>query len=226
MMCNVWVLASQEADKQFDTIEMSQSEIEKVWKNINFRKTAVLRSELKGSLMSFDVSQQEEIVMGLDDNLIVILSDRGQIIDAYRFETSGIYRVMWNGGHLLIYTVRGSHLIEVSKDGNLIGMKKYDDSSFKNTTIANEWRNSWKKTTERYRYEARERVGFSGDVRTQLVQIDENGQQKMLYNIKSEKMAETIAGFIVGGLMMSCALLMVSDYHKISLKQLFRKRFE
>ena len=95
---------------------------------------------LSSSVVSFDVSENGMVVLGLNGDEIAVLDRDNKPIHDFHFKTNGSFYVRWHEENIVLILVRSSLTVEFSLDGDIIDVSAFDDGSFNNNKILNEIR--------------------------------------------------------------------------------------
>ena len=174
----------------FDTVEISEDEIARVWPKFNFRKSEdeVTLENIGLPIESFDVAENGRLLLGFKGNKIAIV-DENNILNLFEFKTEGVFYVQWNGDNFLLYIVRGSIILELSQDGQLINYIETDTTSFQNVQLWNQACNRHKIDLGQYSYELQNKnwlENFGKVAYSQLIRSDANGNSVILYDAGSQ----------------------------------------
>lgn len=195
------------ADYGFKTSELSADEIKQIWQSIDVRSLADLLSlnDIESSIVSFDVSDDGEILLGFEGNKFAVVDGTG-VVNLYEFTNDGIFYVQWNGDNILLLLVRGSIVIEINSDGHLVNMIKADESSSENNSIWNYLSRRKCIRQGEYSYCIRNDMGlfnFFTSSYSQLIKTDSNGNTTVIYDISDTIIAKMI-------ILLFCAVVLVA----------------
>ena len=136
---------------------------------------------IKGYIRCFDVNEQGMIVVGtgmFSNNKICIYNSDGEYQYGFDYYSTGSYAVGWNGENILIYSVRGNLVTEVTSNGEVISVLKIKETD----DIHSRW--------NYVQYSKKKVVGEVTYKRTvfKITKIDELGQKIIVYRASPLKM--------------------------------------
>lgn len=182
----------------FETVDLSADEIEMVWNNIKLEKDHINSlSDCSSSIVSFDVSKDGYILLGLKDKTIVIADQSGNILKSFKFITNGTFYVKWEDSNFLLMLVRSSLIIELTPEGQLVNITQTDDNDVNNKL----WRTVKQKeiSVDDSKYIIRNKFGplniISGSY-SQLVKIDNTKKETILYDVNTEQLTKVCIALI------------------------------
>ena len=110
------------------TTDLSQEEMKMILQNIDI--TVVDHEGVKIPIECFDVNDKEFIAIGGSDsiNKTIYLYDKTQFVRGYTFKDNGSYGLEWNGENIQIHFVRGNITVEINMNGEIISIRKIQDS--------------------------------------------------------------------------------------------------
>lgn len=184
----------------FDTVTLSEDKVKQIWENINVRTITdpVSLSNIELPIVSFDVSENGEILLGFKENKIAVI-DEDEVLHFFEFVTAGSYYVQWNDHNILLLLVRSSVVVELSQDGQLVNMILTDDHSMQNQSLWRQLINKTQINIGQSSYSMRNDMGilnFFASSYSQLVKTDSNGNSTMIYDVNSAQLAGTIIELI------------------------------
>lgn len=198
--CNIISIS---AVDEFDTIQLTESEINRVWQSINLQlvKDVTSINEFSVPIVNFDVSKSRNIVMGLSDKQILVLDPDGNISNLFTFETYGSFYVKWNGNNLLLFLVRSSIIVEFTLNGDLVSMVDTDDNSINNNALWNEFTKVKNIKIDNYDYYVENKMGFfdlfACQRHNRLITIDPHGNKAVLYDVNNFQVVKIAVMFFV-----------------------------
>lgn len=95
---------------------------------------------LSSTVVSFDVSENGMVVLGLRGDEIAVLDSDNKPIHDFHFKTNGSFYVRWHEENIVLILVRSSLTVEFTLDGDIIDVSAFDDGSGNNNKILNEIR--------------------------------------------------------------------------------------
>lgn len=151
------------ADMGYETLPLPQEEIDRIWDDIEFEVMSNHASldEFSTSIITFDVSEDHNIVMGLRGDVlggdgfrrdkIVVINSSGEVLHYYTFSESGNFHVMWHKDNILLHSERGRDITEISLDGKLVNYMLLNSHSSKNSELEEAFRKN-KMVVDNYTY--------------------------------------------------------------------------
>ncbi len=180
------------------------------------------------TIITFDVSSNEKIAVGLNNYTILICDSNMNVETALCFNknvTSECYYLGWNGDTLCLLMNRSSLIYYVTADGEIIDIKQYDVWNSDNTerlreitdreiTVVNGTEYGIEKTTWTMKY-------LGGDKYDLLYRDTGDGDKEILFNSQMKTPTGNIAivsVFIVGLATFAITILVVSliIYRKVN----------
>lgn len=221
----IWVMASifllegvnvnAETKYGFETEYLSSDEIDQIWNNIDVRtlpKTLSL-DEISTSIASFDVNENENILIGLKDSRIIVLDNKKNLLYGFQFFDDGTFYVKWKDDNILLLLVRGSVIVEFSTDGQLVNMIATDDKSIQNNILWNQIRNKKKISINESVYLMRNQMGilnFFSSSYSQLIKEDINGEETIIYDVSALHTTKTVLMLIAVILFFTSIILAIT----------------
>lgn len=164
----------------FESIKLSENEINQIWDKLNIKNlsTNISLDDINLPIISFDVSDEEMIILGFKNNQVIII-DKNKIIQTYlEFSNNGLFYVQWKKNNILLYLVRGGIIVELTSNGQLINMIKTDDNNINNNFLWNEISKKTNIDIDNSTYIVKNDMGilniFTSSY-SQLVKINSNG---------------------------------------------------
>lgn len=207
----------------FESIKLSENEINQIWDKLNIKNlsTNISLDDINLPIISFDVSDEEMIILGFKNNQVIII-DKNKIIQTYlEFSNNGLFYVQWKKNNILLYLVRGGIIVELTSNGQLINMIKTDDNNINNNFLWNEISKKTNIDIDNSTYIVKNDMGilniFTSSY-SQLVKINSNGETVIIYNINNTQLTKII-------ILVICAVLfIVLTISTISIKIIKFKR--
>lgn len=196
----------------FETTDLSPDEINQIWNSIKVRSLPETLSldEMSTSIVSFDVSESENILIGLKNNRLIVLDNNKELLYGFQFSNDGSFYVRWEGDNILLLLVRGAIIVEFSTNGQLINMIEADDRSIENNNLWNQIRDRDKISINDSVYLVRNQMGFLNffsSSYSQLVKKDIDGKEMVIYDVSTVHATKTavmlIAVLLFWGLIIS-----------------------
>ncbi len=197
-------------------------EEEKVWYDKNISK--ITSEPPKKAINCFDVNESGLIAIcqdEMDEDLICVYTSEGKFLYGYRFKCDGTFGVEWNNEWINIYFVRSDDIITVDTDGNILALEKVEDTS-DNNTYRNHLLHTSSRTVGDTTYVIRNDMGIFNRIATsysQIVTIDANGVECIIYDVSSEQRVKMIVSFIVVAFLGIAIVAIVIEYYKSKKKR-------
>ena len=163
--------------------------------NIQFIKNE--KEPHKNSIVCFDVNEDGFIAIGTSDPLsrksISVYNTSGNYLYGYDFNCEQSFGVEWDGNNLIIYFVRSSVAVLVDEDGTILELQEIENTIDNNSYWYSVF--STQRTVGNCKYIIRNDMGlfnFFASSYSQLVVVDDQGNQIMLYDVNGAQMARTI----------------------------------
>jgi hypothetical protein len=198
----------------FETTDLSESNKESIWENINLRNFDEFNIENNSlPIMSFDVSTTGNIVLGLQNNKILILNENNDVLKCFEFTNDGTFYAKWNNENVLLFMSRGSIVVEFSLEGNLVNMIEIDTSNVNNNKLWNEVIHNTRVSLNGFNYYVQNDLGilnlFTFRSFSQLVKSDENGVSTVIYDVNENQLDRIVATTIMLSLFICVCSFMV-----------------
>lgn len=200
------------------------SEEEELWYDKNVRISKITSEPTQKTINCFDVNENGLIAIchdGTDDNMICVYTSEGRFLYGYQFQCDGTFGVEWNNEWINIYFVRSDDIITVDTDGNILAINKVEDTT-DNNTYRNYLLHTSSRTVGDTTYVIRNDMGIFNWIATsysQIVTIDANGAEYIIYDVSSEQRVRMIISFIVVAFLGITIVAIVIEYHKSKKKQ-------
>ena len=125
-----------------DTEILPSEKIDYIINSINLHDDINNMSDncLSSTVVSFDVSENGMVVLGLRGDEIAVLDSDNKPIHDFHFKTNGSFYVRWHEENIVLILVRSSLTVEFTLDGDIIDVSAFDDGSGNNNKILNEIR--------------------------------------------------------------------------------------
>ncbi len=171
----------------FQPVDMTDEKIEQIWRNINVTpiKTPETLDDLKTSIVSFDVSENGNILLGFTDKRIAVIDETGKVVCFFKFRDEGAFYVQWNGENILLLMVRGSIIVEFTLDGEMVNMINADEHNRDNVYLWNDLYDIMAMEVNGYTYRMTNDLGilnFFSPAYSLLIKTDAAGNETILYN--------------------------------------------
>lgn len=176
----------------YKTETVDEKKKNEIWENLNIQVESDFNiQEERSAIISFDVSKDENVVLGLENNTLLLLDKNGDIIRKINFDLDSFFYVAWEGENILLYISRGFIIVEMTPKGELVDMVVVENKILENTIL-------WRETTRRESiivndntYQMKNDMGiFNAFVssNSRLVKIDSNGITTTIYDVNSQQL--------------------------------------
>lgn len=199
-------------DTGFDTDKLTEEKQSMFISNIDL---CLIKSEpAKNSIVCFDVNENEMIAVGQktsDKKIICIYSKYGTFQYGYTFNCDGSFGVEWDKDNLNIYFVRSSVVVSVTPDGEISGVLEVRNT-IENNSYMNHYIHATKRTIGDNAYVIRNDIGIFNLIATsysQIISIDSNGEENIIYDVNSTQYFNTVAMFIFVIVFISVAVAII-----------------
>lgn len=167
----------------------------------NIKLTQLINEPPKGPIKCFDVSKNGVVAIGtanMNKKTIMIYDSNNNFKKGYEFYCDGNFGIEWDNNNLLVYFVRGDIAASINEMG------KFDKLLKIRNTIDNNsyWNNEVFATVRSYNgceYVIKNDMGilniFASSY-SQLVRIDNKGDEEILYDVNSEQINKYLLSLI------------------------------
>ena len=179
----------------FSTKQFTDKETKEIISKIGLSR--IEEEVVKDSIVCFDVSENVKVAIGERNNnneYIMIYSSQGLFECGFSFSCTGDFGIEWDKENINLYFVRSDLLVSFDLSGNILEI-----SEVENTTENNAYNIYRIKSTERTvngtKYLIQNDMGIFNLVATsysQVVTIDANGNEAIIYDVNSEQLTKTI----------------------------------
>ena len=132
-------------------------------------------------IVSFDVNDDGRILLALENDQLAVLDQNGTQLYRFTFSESGSYYVQWKGEHILLFSVRGDLLFELTLDGDLVSAASIKRST-DNTIILDDVQHRTEIQRNGVTYRVTKDKGivglFQGYTYDRLCRVSENGTEE------------------------------------------------
>lgn len=185
----------------FETTDLSEESKNQIWENIEFKKSVDSMSldSIRLPIVSFDVSKNGMILLGLEGNKVAIV-DESKVLAFFEFSINGSFYVQWHDNNILLLLVRGSIIVEISTNGQLINMIKADTRSTQNNTLWNQIDRKKQVDIGESSYCVKNNMGilnFFLSTSSLLIKSDSTGSEKVIYDVRGVQSSKTITILII-----------------------------
>ncbi len=193
---------------------------------LNFEKQQTFLSNIDISLLDsdsdirskfivcFDVSENGLIALGFADSTnksVCIYNPDFKFKYGYSFNSSGSFGIEWDNNNLIIYFVRSDVAASFDKSGACTEIKAIRNTSLNNSY----WNNnvfSLKRQVGDDQYIIKNNMSvfsYFGSSYSQLIKIDKNGLETILYDVSGAKIIRTVIAFLVAIIIFIIAILTI-----------------
>ncbi len=183
-------------NKEFITDELTDETKLVFLNNIDF--VLINEEPQKRKIECFDVGYNN-IAVGFsesDNKTVCVYNTQGEFQYGYRFKTNGGFAVEWDECNIVICFVRSDILIKANPYGDIIEIKRIQDTT-ENNERWNEMLYSTEKTSNGYKYILDNKFDFFASSYSYLTVIDEYGNESVIYTADSSQTAEKIVAVFV-----------------------------
>ena len=192
VLCSLSVLAVNDG---FDTDPVPENEAKEIFNRFNII-SGDQPYDMDNPIVSFDVSDDHRIALGLKDHIIKILNTDGQVLNILTFNSDGVYYIEWSGQNLILYQGRGSLAVEVTLSGELAGMWEINENSIKTAKYWNSLSSRKEIKVDQNTYKLQNKMGvlnlIAGGIYNQLLKIDSDGNTTILYDVNTSRLIKMI----------------------------------
>ena len=200
----------------FETVSMSQEQKETIQKNLYFKETKITSlSEIESPIINFDVSESENLLLGLEDKTILILNNEGKVLKSYSFQNSGMCYVKWENDNILLMLVRGNVIIELTTDGEIVDIIKTETDNVHNNQLWRNMQNNEIKGNGNL-YTARNNMGvlnFLSSTYSQIVKYN-NLEETIIFDVNESQIIENLKLLVLFVLMFTLVPMIVFKANK------------
>lgn len=198
----------------FSTERMSEEAVNTVLESINL---SMLTDEPpRRPIKCFAVNEEGTIAVGSsrDNNRTVcIYNSDGVFQYGYSFENYGSFGIELDKNVLNIYLVRSDIAISVNSAGEIEDVLKISNTS-ENNTYWNQHVFSRRRKVGDAEYVIKNDTGILNafdSSYSQLVVIDKNGEERMIYDVSADKIANMIVAVVVGAIIFGLTAVVLAD---------------
>ncbi len=179
----------------FSTKQLSNKETGEIISRINLSRFE--EEVVKGSIVCFDVSENGKVAIGERNNnneYIMIYSSQGLFECGFSFSCTGDFGIEWDKENINLYFVRSDLLVSFDLNGKVLGVLEVENT-IENNSYRNHSIESTEHTVNGTKYRIQNDMGILNLVATsysQVVTIDANGNEAIIYDVNSEQLTKTI----------------------------------
>ena len=166
----------------------------------------------KRGVLCFDVNAEGMIAIGRKGSHskeVCVYSSDGTFLYGYTFNCSQSFAVEWDDKCINIYFVRSDVIISLDPDGNILDIKKVQDTT-NNNTHRNDLLYSTSRIVDDTTYVIRNDMGVFNWIASsysQIITIDATGSECIVYDASSTLFFHTVALFVVIFVFVSIAIV-------------------
>lgn len=167
----------------------------------NIQLVKAEKEPAKNSIECFDVNEDGLIAIGTSDfsqQSISVYNLSSDYKYGYNFNCNQSFGVEWDGNNIIIYFVRSDVAVLVDENGTILELQKIENTT-NNSSYWNHSVFSTQRTAGNYKYIIKNDMGpfnlFASSY-SQLIVVDEQGNQTMLYNVNNAQISKTIFIFV------------------------------
>lgn len=178
----------------------SEEELQKVVSSFEvvFRNNEIINEEI----VCFSVNEDEEIALGFNlhsgEKRVSVYNLNGEFEYGYSFSDPGSFALDWDGDLLMIYSVRGESVLTLDNIGKCVRFEKIPGTP-ENRKYWSQILHSRKKTIGNVQYRIQNNMGILNLIMynscSQLVKIDQNGKEIVLYDASESYIKKTVLIF-------------------------------
>lgn len=165
-------------------------------------------SNIDMTIENFDVSEDGKVAIALTNHHIVVFDSNSKFLYGFSFNDPGTCYVTWQEENVAIVTVRGSLLITIDYNGNLVSISKIVDSP--NNTEHGKYIIQTIKEVGGIRYEIKNNLGIFNiltNTYSQLVKTDTNGNIAILINARKTQMVRILITIVFAVIIISTVMI-------------------
>lgn len=165
-------------------------------------------------IVCFDVNENGLIALGFADSTnksVCVYSSDFTFKYGYSFNSSGSFGIEWDKNNLIIYFVRSDVAASFDERGICTEIKSIRNTS-ENVSYWNNTVFSKKRQVGDDQYIIKNDMGifsYFGSSYSQLIKIDENGEEIILYDVSDAKIVRTIIAFLAVIILLVIAILTI-----------------
>lgn len=197
----------------FKTTELSQEDKKEFLSNIGF--SFISKEPQKSKIECFDVSNNGLVAVGfsrLDNIYISVYNESGSFCYGYVLEAHQSFGIEWDGNCLIIYFVRSDVAALLDSKGNILDIKRIEDTAENNFYWNNHVFSSQKNIGE-YQYTLDKNMGILNlfmPTYARLIKTDSNGQKTIVYDAGKTQNVKSIIIFTLTVLFVAFAIFKVA----------------
>lgn len=189
------VIGVKAMDTGFSTEELSEEAKTTFVSNISI---SPLKTEpAKKGVLCFDVNEQGMIAVGQKDfneKEVCVYTSKGEFLYGYAFDCTQSFGVEWDNENINIYFVRSDVIISLDSEGNILDIKKVQNT-IDNNTHSNNMLYSTNRIVGDTEYLIRNDMGIFNWMAasySQIITIDAMGTERIIYDVNSMQLANMI----------------------------------
>lgn len=180
----------------------------------NIRISHFTMEPVKRSILCFDVNENGMIAIGRNGAYgkeVCIYAADGNFLYGYTFDCSQSFGVEWDNEYINIYFVRSDVIISLDSDGNILDIKKVQNT-INNNTQSNHLLYSTTRSVGDTTYLIRNDMGIFNWIAfsySQIIAIDATGTEYIIYDVNSTQSFKTVVFFVVILMCVSVAVAII-----------------
>lgn len=196
----------------FSTEELTQEKRNTFLSNISV--SPLTMEPVKRDILCFDVNENGMIAIGQKGDYgkeVCIYATDGKFLYGYTFNCSQSFGVEWDDECINIYFVRSDVIISLDSDGNILDIKKVQDT-INNDRYSNNLLYSTSRSIGDTTYLIRNDMGIFNWFAmsySQIVTIDATGAECIIYDVNSTQLSKTVVLFIAILAFVSVAVVLI-----------------
>ena len=194
------------ADNSMETVEMSETKKKTLLYNMNIKR--IEKAPPKTTISYFDVNSKGMFAVGYERVAyrgIAVFDKDGNFLFGYKFNSSGSFCFELNDNNLVIYVTRSDAAIDLSFDGEIIGV-----AELKDTKENREYKNNHILARKKSENDVTYIMKSGGSILHygKITATSPDGEEKTIYSSGAIAYIET--GLIITGLVVFITLLTIS----------------
>ena len=195
----------------FETQSMTDDRMDDIISGIEL--VSLKDEPYKKAVLCFDVNNDGKIAIGqysTDRKTVCVYTDDGVYQYGFSFNTSGDFALEWNGNDLNIYFVRGSFIVSVTENGEIIDVAQVT-STIENNSYKNRIRYATEKSIGDKRYTLENDMGIMNWFSSTFSQVtvNENGTEWIVYDASASKISNTIVASVIVFICLAVAITVI-----------------
>ncbi len=204
----------------FETTELSNETKHKIWNNINVNVIAYEKplDDMALPIVGFDVSADGIFLIGFKDNKVALVDQNKNVLKLFKFSNEGSFYVNWSDdNNILLLLVRGSIIVEMSPDLELISINKVSDNSLTNNSLWNEISGKTHVEFDECSYYIKNKsviLKIFSSSYSQLIKTDSEGNSTVIYDISKIQTPKTVFCIIAIVIFVAVVILIIKQKYQ------------